>query len=135
MLSEAHYWMFGNALLLVLDFEALIILGLHLWFRRSEFSFAKHGVSLAVFVYVFGHFIFRIIAWELWREVSHSHTLNDVVMEAMQLFDTPLIKFASLLTIAGLVMIMAILTYQVQTLWMYATAFAVILAAVSTILT
>lgn len=134
MLSEHHYWMFGNALLLFLDAEALCILGLHLWFRRYEFSFVKHGVSLAFFIYVTGHMVFRVVAWELWRQMG-TLDIRIVAANFLRLWNTPLLKTASLLDIIGLIMITAVLTWNIRYLWVYATSVAIILAMASTLLT
>lgn len=128
MLTEHQYWMFGNGLLLVLDIEALIILGLHLWYRRKEFTFPKHGVSLAFFIYILGHMIFRTIAWEMWREVGTTHDLQTVTIRVLWLFSLPVLKASSLLNIVGLIMIMAVLTWNVRYLWIVATTAAIALA-------
>lgn len=133
MLSEIHYWMFGNALLFVLDVEASIILLTHLIINRSEFSFRKHGVSLAFLIYVCGHMTFRALYWRLWHELSIKG-LAEVSHHLILLFNNPMVKLASLLDITGVVMIVAVLTWNVRFLWAYATIFAVLLASISVLL-
>lgn len=132
MLSESHYWMFGNALLLLLDLEALLILLLHLWVNRREFSFQRHGVSLAFLVYIFGHSVFRFMAWYMWMLVSTDPNIEDVAVRMLTIYNHPLLKGASLLDMIGLIMIVSVLTWNVRFMWLYASSVAIALAIVST---
>lgn len=130
MLSEVHYWMFGNALLLVLDLEALTIIGIHLASRRREFSFAKHGVSLAFFIYILGHAVFRVLYWSLWRAVD-VRNVNQVVARLLWLFHTPELRMASLFDMVGLIMMVAVLTWNIRLMWLWLTLAAVAIALLS----
>lgn len=132
MLSEPHYWMFGNALLLLLDLEASLILMLHLWVNRREFSFQCHGVSLAFLVYIFGHSVFRFMSWYIWLIVGTDSDIKSVAVRVLMIYDHPVLKAASLLDMIGLIMIVSVLTWNVRFMWLYASCVAIGLAIVST---
>jgi hypothetical protein len=129
-MSEIRYWMFGNAFLLLLDIEAVFLLSLHLWLKRRQFKLV-HMVSLAFLIYLLGQVFFRTLYWELWREITDPADFNVVAGKLLQLFRMPLVKVASLLNMVGLIMIVAVLTWNMRWLWIYATLLAFMLAFAS----
>jgi hypothetical protein len=129
-MSEIRYWMFGNALLLLLDIEAVFLLSLHLWLKRRQFKLV-HMVSLAFLIYLLGQVFFRTLYWELWREITDPADFSLVAGKLLQLFRMPLVKVASLLNMVGLIMIVAVLTWNMRWLWIYATLLTFMLAFAS----
>lgn len=129
-MSEVQYWMFVNGFLVLLDIEAVILLGLHLWIRRNGFKLV-HMVSLAFLIFLLGQMIFRATYWELWHEIAASNDIKMIGDRVLSLFKVPLLKFASLFNMVGLIMIVAVLTWNIRHLWMWATGAAAVLAAMS----
>lgn len=129
-MSEVQYWMFVNGFLVLLDVEAVVLLGLHLWVRRKSFKLV-HVVSLAFLIFLLGQVVFRAVYWELWHEIAMSNDIRSMTSRLMGLFRMPVIKVASLLNMAGLIMIVAVLTWNIRHLWMWATGIAAALAALS----
>lgn len=129
-MSEVYYWMFVNAFLVLLDIEAVFLLGLHLWLKRRAFKLV-HMVSLAFMVFLLGQVIFRTLYWELWHQIADPNDLRTIGSKLLMLFHIPIIKLASVLNMTGLIMIIAVLTWEIKFLWVWLAGVAFISAALS----
>ena len=127
-IGDPLFWMFANGIITGLNLICVGVLIIHLIVRRREFSWQKHGFSVAVIFYLFGELIFHVLYWHLWSVLKSADPV--VVAEAMlKLFSNPVVKFATLFNLIGMVMIIWVLTTQVRFFWIFGVIVTVVVSA------
>lgn len=123
---DPFFWMVANGFITLLNVTCVIILVIHLYIRRNEFTWSNHGFSVAVVFYLFGELIFHVLYWKLWSSFSLHPTTDHVAKMVMSTFENPIVKFATIFNVIGMIMLIWILTFRV--FWIIVVIFSMALS-------
>jgi hypothetical protein len=112
-MPDPFFWMVANGFITLLNVACVIVLIIHLYIRRDEFSWGRHGFSVAVSFYLFGELIFHVLYWKLWSNFSINQTPNHFARLVIETFEQPVVKFATIFNLIGMMMLIYILTFRV----------------------
>jgi hypothetical protein len=130
-MGTIYFWLWANGFLFVLDIFALVMLILYLTVHVSKFTWAEHGVSAAVLIYITGHMIKRGIEWDFWDAIENEKSA-EYIQAVLDLLHTLPNVMSVLLSAVGLIIIIVILAKRVRWLSYVSVGISAAAATVAT---